>query len=1686
MRQFFISTFLLLAAWLPVAVGQTDGWTSSCPPTYPAVSEVMIDACGDEFQSEYVVLRTKTAPFDIRNFSFQVTNPYNSSFVGSVAIANNSINADAMQALRDASGAACGYGTVFRDAFSAPYNGIITPNSTVLVFNNKDSTDVAYLSANALSRLCGSKVFVVFGTLTAQSRGVSIFRNYPQNGSCGVTFCLRKIEFKFNGQACSEFTYDMKKLPHVGGSNPPVGFNEGSYISPNADGTLNYGGGNLTGAGVNCMPTSRLECVIPPMPSYGDGFWNVLAFDGQNTYNSTDFKGFYAANDHDPTTVPADTIDGSFTFNTALDGWKANSAPSEAIQIDGARATYDGCNVRSDSFSIQAKRQGFPCGFYKISWKNYDDNARIRLDADGDGTFEFDQNYAAPNCSAGCGGTVWQGDLGVKSRMEIFGSEYKGSFNLHLIFQKDTVGHPTVKINVLATTPVVCGGAATGTISTSITGGTVPYTTTWRGATPIPAGVLMPTGLTSGIFHLTAIDARGCADSAQILVPQTNNITVQAFGDATFCPNSTATLRGAVLGGNGALTVNWMNSTSEDVLSTSLNFSPKVPKSTTYILRATDATGCFKTDTVEIKTHYVRKVRVTFTPKDTICNDEVAVFTARGSNNYTWTSFPQIGSAALNPQNEKATLFALFLPAPNYYFYAAGVDANGCRDTGSARIWINPLPVVTISPVLDTLCDDAAPYKLIGTPVGGRFYSNTCGTCVENGFFYPTRAGVGSHEVQHNYTDVNGCDNTPSILIRVKSCRCPTSVTVPLTRAICSGDSLKIKNIFYKTAGVYRDTFQERGGCDSVIVLTLNIKKRDTTRQSVQLCAPATAGVDTIRLTNVSGCDSMVITTKTLKRSDSTRLNYPLCTGDSVRVNGNWIKAVGETRIRLNNSVGCDSTLIVNLTFSKRDTIFKSATTCNRLNVGTDTVKLRNQFGCDSLIITTRRLVLSDTIRLSATSCNPARVGLDTAKLRNILGCDSLIITTTRLALADTTNRFLTTCNPQDSGTRTVRLVSSLGCDSIVITKTQLKTPDTTRLLSTTCIAADSGTTTRRLLNRFGCDSVVILKTTLSRRDTTPLIRKICSGDSLRFNNQWLKTAGIFTQKLRNTEGCDSTLILTLSVQNRDTFRRNATSCDPLRTGVDTLKLQNRLGCDSLIITTTRFANADTTLVEKKTCSAVLIGSVTTRFVNRLGCDSVVITTTKLSTPDTSRLFSKTCIAADSGTTTRRLVNQLGCDSIVILKTTLSRRDSIRQTRQICSTDSVRLGNQWLKTAGVFTQNLRNTEGCDSVVILTLQILKSDTTIIPKTTCNSDLVGDKTETLRNGRGCDSVIITRTTYTPSTIRITLTTLKSISCYDGSDGSIKISSIQNATPQYQILWSNGGRGNQIDSLRAGLYTVIITDNAGCTVRESVQLTEPAATIVRATGIPPRCFSESQGAIRLDSIIGGTAPYALVFQNNRYPITTLPRRLDSIRLGYHSFQIVDGKGCITKSDVEIPQAADRSLALGSDRRITLGDSTVLTGFMNFTPKNLQWTWTPKDSSLRCSTCLPTTAKPTETTTYRLLVRDSAGCEINDQIIVYVDKPRNVFIPTTFSPNNDLVNDFFTIYGDASVKTVQTFRIFNRWGDPVFARTNFPLNVETEGWDGSMKGVALPPDVYVFVAVVEFIDGKVLVFKGNVTLVR
>ena len=72
------------------------------------------------------------------------------------------------------------------------------------------------------------------------------------------------------------------------------------------------------------------------------------------------------------------------------------------------------------------------------------------------------------------------------------------------------------------------------------------------------------------------------------------------------------------------------------------------------------------------------------------------------------------------------------------------------------------------------------------------------------------------------------------------------------------------------------------------------------------------------------------------------------------------------------------------------------------------------------------------------------------------------------------------------------------------------------------------------------------------------------------------------------------------------------------------------------------------------------------------------------------------------------------------------------------------------------------------------------------------------------------------------------------------------------------------------------------------------------------------------------------------------------------------------------------------------------------------------------------------------------------------------------------------------AKVKQVNTFQIYDRWGELVFSAKNFLPNNPAFGWGGRLNGQQLNPAVFVYFAEIEFIDGSSEIFKGDVTLIE
>jgi gliding motility-associated-like protein len=169
--------------------------------------------------------------------------------------------------------------------------------------------------------------------------------------------------------------------------------------------------------------------------------------------------------------------------------------------------------------------------------------------------------------------------------------------------------------------------------------------------------------------------------------------------------------------------------------------------------------------------------------------------------------------------------------------------------------------------------------------------------------------------------------------------------------------------------------------------------------------------------------------------------------------------------------------------------------------------------------------------------------------------------------------------------------------------------------------------------------------------------------------------------------------------------------------------------------------------------------------------------------------------------------------------------------------------------------------------------------------------------------------------------------------------------------------------------------------------------------------------------------------------------------------------------------------------------GTQTILGGSsaqLYASGKNIiTYEWSPADN-LNCASCPSPVATPKKTTIYTVLVTGEGGCKDSAKVTVSVKCDNTqIFVPNTFTPNGDRLNDRFYPSGKG-IGTVKKFTVFNRWGEIVFQASSMPLNDPSYGWDGTFNGTPVKPDVFVYILEAECESGEEINMKGDVSVVR
>ncbi|MEQ8705901.1 MAG: gliding motility-associated C-terminal domain-containing protein [Phaeodactylibacter sp.] len=302
---------------------------------------------------------------------------------------------------------------------------------------------------------------------------------------------------------------------------------------------------------------------------------------------------------------------------------------------------------------------------------------------------------------------------------------------------------------------------------------------------------------------------------------------------------------------------------------------------------------------------------------------------------------------------------------------------------------------------------------------------------------------------------------------------------------------------------------------------------------------------------------------------------------------------------------------------------------------------------------------------------------------------------------------------------------------------------------------------------------------------------------------------------------------------------------------------------------------------------------------------------------------------------------------------------------------------------------------------------------------------------------------------------------------------------------------GTGLDITVDTAGTYFFIVTDEDNhcqsiATVAVSEIGTAPTALLTSANG--PTCFGDANGSILISSVEGGTSPYLYSINGGAFDQQATFADLNG---GVYNLVVQDAIGCEYETEILLEEGNDLGVEIieqdiNGQIQVGLGEVVELTAAVNIPEEEItRYLWQAADS-LSCYDCPVTSVTPSASGLYQVQVTDLNGCTATDQVQLILNKKRRVYLPNVFSPNGDGANDIFYVQTGPEVVKIEAFEVYSRWGEPVFTVFNAPPNNPVFGWDGHYRGELMNGAVFTWFAKVEYVDGVVELFQGDVLLMR
>ena len=178
--------------------------------------------------------------------------------------------------------------------------------------------------------------------------------------------------------------------------------------------------------------------------------------------------------------------------------------------------------------------------------------------------------------------------------------------------------------------------------------------------------------------------------------------------------------------------------------------------------------------------------------------------------------------------------------------------------------------------------------------------------------------------------------------------------------------------------------------------------------------------------------------------------------------------------------------------------------------------------------------------------------------------------------------------------------------------------------------------------------------------------------------------------------------------------------------------------------------------------------------------------------------------------------------------------------------------------------------------------------------------------------------------------------------------------------------------------------------------------------------------------------------------------------------------------------------TIDLGPDQMVDLGKTLALTGQATDVVSGFQW---DPVNIIDCNqNCLPYNFKPLSSVTLSVLATSVKGCLASDTINILVNEELKITLPNIISLAKDSENSLITLKnGLEGIAELNTFNIYDRWGNLIHQASQLILDEDTILWDGTTgDNKMVEQGVYPFILQATMINQNKKTITGNITVVK